>query len=101
MDDASVEQRRTEDRVDSGCAKGHERKATSGGMMMNEERNCVEALVEDASDTCTVHGRVRIRSHAKEGTRRVGIAIVVVGSGAEGRGQHVDGLQIGKATVSR
>ena len=31
VDDASVEQRRTEDRVDSGCAKGHERKATSGG----------------------------------------------------------------------
>ena len=34
--------------------------------MMNDERNCVEALVEDASDTCTVHGRVRIRRHGKE-----------------------------------
>ena len=42
---------------------------------MNDERNCVEALVEDANDTCTVHGRVRIRRHGKEGTRRVRNAI--------------------------
>ena len=42
-------------RVDSGWAKGSERKSTSGGKMMSSG-----IVVEDTGDTRTDHGRVRV-----------------------------------------
>ena len=49
-------------RVGSDWAKGTGRIATSGGMM-NDQPNCVEALVEDTSDACLERGRVRVLRH--------------------------------------